>query len=67
MQEFLLCPNQSAIAGAFLFPGAGCLHAGYTVQNPVPLATWWLHDPGKEKPRYRIDSGVSFTELVPER
>ena len=33
---------------------------GYTVQNPVPLATWWLHDRGKEKPRYQIDSGVSF-------
>jgi hypothetical protein len=25
---------------------------GYTVQNPVPLATQWLHGPEKKKPRY---------------
>ena len=35
-------------------------------RNPVPAATWWLHDPEKEKPRYVLDSGVSFTDLVPE-
>ena len=44
--------------GAFFFAGAGWLHAGYTVQNPVPLATWWLHEPTKKKPHYQIDSGV---------
>jgi len=39
---------------------------GYMVQNPVPLATWWLHEPEKKKPHYLKDSGVSFTDLVPE-
>ena len=33
---------------------------GYTVQNTVPLATWWLHEPAKEKPHYHFDSRVSF-------
>ena len=46
--------------GAFFFAGAGWLHAGYTVQNPVPVATWWLHGLEKEKPRYQFDSGVSL-------
>ena len=29
------------------------------VRNPVPLATWWLHDPENKKPHYLIDSRVS--------
>jgi hypothetical protein len=33
------------------------------VQNPVPLATWWLHDPEKKKPRYLLDSGVSLIHM----
>lgn len=37
------------------------------VQNPVPLATWWLHDPEKQKPRYLLDSRASLIYMVPER
>ena len=39
----------------------------WRLKTPVPLATWWLHGPLKEKPRYFFDSGVFFTDLVPER
>ena len=42
---------------------AGWLHGGYTVQNPVPLATWWLHEKKKKKPRYLLNSRVSFVYL----
>ena len=40
---------------------------GCSRRNLVLLATWWLHGPTKEKPRYLFDSGVFFTDLVPER
>ena len=33
-------------------------------RNPAPLATWWLHDPKNNKPRYLFDSGVSLCFLV---
>ena len=36
-------------------------------RNPVPAATWWLHDPKKEKARYRIDSALSLCSLVGPR
>ena len=48
-------------------PAACGFFHGYTVQNPVPVATQWLHGAGKEKPRYCLDSRVSFTDLVPVR
>lgn len=41
--------DRSPRRGAFFFSGAGWLHAGYTVQNPVPVATWWLHGLEKRK------------------
>ena len=60
-------PLSRARTGTFA-RGAGCQLAGVEAEkNPVPLATWWLHGPPKEKPRYLLDSGVSFTDLVPER
>jgi hypothetical protein len=44
----------------FLLSGAGWLHS-------VNLPTDCLKATENKKPRYRIDSGVSFTDLVPER
>ena len=56
-------PHASPRRGAFsLLVPCGYMH-GYTVRNPVPLATWWLHGPEKKKPRYRLDSRVSFVYL----
>lgn len=51
-----------------LDPSSACgFFHGYTVQNPVLAATQWLHGPEKKKPRYCLDSRVSFTDLVPVR
>jgi hypothetical protein len=40
------------------------LHGGYTVQNPVLVATQWLHEAPIEKAHYRFDSGLSLLYLV---
>ena len=48
-------------------PAACGLFHGYTVQNPVLLATQWLHGSKNKKPRYLLNSRVSFTDLVPVR
>ena len=45
-------------------PAHGELRQPKKCRNPVPAATWWLHDPEKEKPRYRLDSRVSLYSLV---
>jgi len=39
-------PTEAPARGAFLRLVLG----GYTVQNPVPLATQWLHGPETKKP-----------------
>ena len=59
-----LTSDQCPQLWGFFFAGAGWLHAGYMVQNPVLLATWWLHDSEKEKLRYQFGSRVSLYSLV---
>ena len=34
-------------------------------KNPAPVATWWLHAPEKEKPRYVLSSRASLRYLAP--
>lgn len=59
--------TEAPAVGLFLSVVLGGHTHDNTVQNPVPLATWWLHDPGKQKPRYLLDSRASLIYLVPER
>ena len=40
------------------------LHGGYTVQNPVLVATWWLHEAQSERVCYFIYSGKPLLVLV---
>ena len=40
------------------------LHGGYTVQNHVLMATWWLHEPKIEKVHYFLNSRLSKPSLV---
>ena len=61
LRPFLRPVPEAPARGAFF---CWLVLRGYTVQNPVPLATWWLHDAKNKKPRYRIDSRVSFVYLV---
>ena len=36
---------------------------GYTEQNHVPVATWWLHKSKKQKARYLLNSRLSLLYL----
>ena len=38
-------------------------HAGYTVPNPVPVATWWLHKTEMKKTCYIFSSRLSIFHM----